>query len=109
MSDNIKIEISFGTGHDKDNKPIDSLALFRAINQIEKLALSLFGGYTWVETEGGWLDENQIAICEPGKTLSIMTNSNKQHEARQLAVFIRDQINQSCVCLTITPVQFTFI
>jgi hypothetical protein len=105
----IKAEICFGTEFDGAGKRIDALQLLAATQKIESMALDVFGGYTWLSSEGGWLNESRVPVVEPGRILVIQCASCKTFEVRALAAFIRDQLNQSCVCLTISPVDMTFV
>ncbi len=108
---NIKAEITFGIERDKNNDALDTTTheMWSLREQIEKLACELFGGYTWIDTRGGWVDPNKIIIREDGRILSILTTDNKTHEVLGLAKFIRDALNQSCVAVTITVVSTQFV
>lgn len=105
----IRAEIVFGIGSDKNGKPISALKALAAIGKIENLACDIFGGFTWTTTQGGWRDAFKNIVIEEGRKITIDTLSTKRHEVSKLAEFIRDELRQSCVTLTITPVDFAFV
>lgn len=119
MSKHYRIEFGMGTGYDKDGRLLAAMPgpwFHNAFNQIEQRAIDLFGGFTWVNTVGGWKDDAGIVTCEPGRTLLIysgeiweQSNGNTVERAKNLAQFIAQKLNQQAVALSIQETDFQFV
>jgi len=107
----IKAEIAFGAGFDRDNKVIKSTASWvcEAQDDIQRLACELFGGFTWIKSVGGWAAHDDKVILEEGRVIIVNTTESKRHEVIKFAEYVRDQLRQTAVALTISPVEFTII
>ena len=81
---------------------------------VVNMAVSFFGGFTWIDTMGGWVDpDNKRVVRECGQTLVIVSEHKDQDAAKGLAEIlaktIRDAFFQKCVVLTITEVNSRFV
>lgn len=106
---NIRAEVTFGTQFDRDNREIDSLVIDAVLRKIDALAVELFGGVTWIDTHGSWESPAGEIVTEQGQIIIINTFSSHTHEVFALAKFIRDELRQTCVALSITPADFSFV
>jgi hypothetical protein len=109
MSDKIKIEITFGIGENKHRQLIVNLT--EKEQKIGELAVALFGGYTWHNSVGGWANDNGQLITEVGCVLFVIASDSAENrrKARQLALSIRDTLEQTSVLLTITQCESSYV
>lgn len=89
--------IYFGVGEDRDRQPIPDLD--RSIKRIKQAACSCFGGFTLVESAGGWLNPEGIVVEEKGYVLTILTSNNVDHVTRFAHAFILMELNQAEIML----------
>jgi len=109
MNTQIKAEITYGHTFDKAGNMLSPSDLLQARDKIVNLAIELFGGFTSLPTFGGWKSPEGSTVFEDGTCLLIITDANKRHEIEGFARFVRDQLRQQSVALTISPVEFTII
>lgn len=113
----IKIEPGFGIDTDRGDKSIPRDEANQAILRIMAEAASLFSAYTTVPTYGGWTNGNGRLVEEEGFTLFTIQPSALEDrpdtslnlKIKQLANFIKTQLNQEAVALAFYPVDFKLI
>jgi hypothetical protein len=105
----IKIEITFGIGENKHRQPIADLT--EKEHTIGELAALLFGGYTQHNSVGGWKNDVGELITEMGCVIYAVVSDSPENrrKARQLALTIREVLEQTCVLLTVTPCESEFV
>lgn len=64
----------------------------KQLKKILSLCIDIFGGYTLINTFGGWKDANNIKHIEKAYKLTIFTD--KEKEIKPLAKYINFNCNQ---------------
>lgn len=96
----MRTEFFFGVGLDRDGKEISADVLKWSLTRIENRAVDLHGGFTMVETRGGWSDGGMRHL-EPGRVLTIFGPISSD-KVRQMAQLIKAALNQSSVLVVQT-------
>jgi len=110
-----KIEFGFGIGEDRHGRLIAQNDAKRAVRAICDKAASLFGGYTLLDTFGGWKNEQGRLVEEPGKTLVIYITDAMQEfanvEARKikLVTLVKELLDQQAVAVITTEVEIEYL
>src|SRR5689334_21475876 len=98
-----RVEIGFGIGNDRNGFPIKARTLQHNKTAIETRAVHEFGGYTWINTSGGWMNPKGVCVKEQGMTLLLLGSGDVfVKRARDFAVDLRDDLKQECVCFTVS-------
>ena len=66
-----------------------------------------FGGYTENAASGGWVGPDDELIEESSRTWTIVADS--VDNARHAAEWIRDELRQQAVMLTVEPIRSAFV
>lgn len=96
----MRTEFFFGVGLTRDGKEIHADMLKWALTQIENAAVDLHGGFTTVETRGGWSDGGMRHL-EPGRVLTIFGPMDSGR-IKEMADLIKSTLNQSSVLVVRT-------
>lgn len=121
-----KIEIGFGAGTNKHGFPISDRFREEAILAIKHEAAKLFGGYTLVETEGGWTDPSGKLVEERGYTLFFVVEyadcgdgpdrtaippviRSRDSRINLMMSSVRHELQQATVVLSINPHNWQFV
>lgn len=89
--------IIVGTGFDRDGYTILNGERTVTRSCIESLLLETYGGYTILESSGGWVNGSQL-VKEPGLTILILV-SDSTTEPGDVALTIARVARQSSVVL----------
>lgn len=104
----LKIEFCFGTGFDRNQNPLTVEERRFGLNQIKQGAVEIFGGYTLVDTEGGWRNPAGVLVEETGKSLVIYTIEKPSFIVREkiegMISIIKMALRQETICVVQTPV-----
>lgn len=106
----MKIEITTGTGLDKDQHPIRDLD--RKLTDIEQFACELFGGVTAYRGVGGWIHpQHNILVHEDCVTFVVNTEEDiaSRDAAYSLANYVKCRLNQTSVLLMFVPTKHEFV
>lgn len=102
----MRFEIGFGVGFDKHGNPIDPCHVRECIKLILVEASRRFGGCNILAGQGAWVDDSGTLVVEDSRVLVVDTSANNRLEAdnvasaRQLAVFVRNVLEQQAVQFT---------
>lgn len=107
----VKLEFGFGVGKDRLQLPISPAALATGLKQIKDQAVYLWGGYTLLQTEGGWKNEAGELVKEPGFTLVILVTDlyNLDLTCDRMITSIKNTLRQEAVAFTQTAVNFQIL
>lgn len=111
----LKIEFGFGVGFDKEHNSIQRDKSLAALTVIKREAAAIFTAYTLVQVYGGWTDPHGKLIEERGYTLSTVQAHYAPHDhsepyasqITEMVETIKKALNQKCVAVTTSPVNFT--
>jgi hypothetical protein len=101
-----RIQFIFGLGQNKDGLPIQNEGY--KLSAIKREAARLFGGYTYVETAGGWHSPSGMLIEEPGGLLDIVSlrDAESLHKvAVPFRAFIKEVLEQEAIVVTIQKLE----
>lgn len=93
-----RIEFGFGIELNRDGDRIpDDLALY-AKTVLCVAAAKRFGGYTWKDVDGGWLDKTDGRFFqERAVTLAVLTESEPIGAVSEMVDIIKLHLNQRAV------------
>ncbi len=97
----MRIEIGFGLGETASGLPIEPMIAEGALRILKEEAAALFGGYTLVPVEGGWMNPGGRLVMEIGKKFEIFTVPGREDMARTFARHVRDSLKQQSVMLVV--------
>lgn len=104
----LKIEFTFGIGRDRNQNHLTVEARRFGMGQIKKTAIKLFGGYTIIDTEGGWRNPDGVIVEETGKTLIIYTKEIQSlllpDKIETMREEIKNALRQEAICIVQTLV-----
>lgn len=103
-----KIEIIFGIGEDRNGIRLSHEEQQTICETIQHHAATQFGGYTMIDSSGGWVDSFGKLIQEPGKILVLITTEPIK-TAKEFAAWIRSTARQSCVSFSVTEIEHELI
>lgn len=100
-----RIDFGFGVSEDRDGNTITIIRREEAMDEIKRVCMSLFGGYTLTRTEGGWRNPQGRLVEEPGYTLSVLAKSDTRYfdedPIKSMAGCIKQQLAQEAVAATV--------
>jgi len=100
-------KIGFGTEFDKDQSCIPVAELKRALDRIKHNAMIGFGGFTLIDCDGGWVNDNNVHVLEKGKQISLIYHAAKN--VRDFAAYVCVKLNQESVVLILPDGTVEFI
>ncbi len=107
----LRIEVGFGMGFDKNHQPLENAPAL--LERVKSKALELFGGFTFYTSQGGWRHADGQLATEDGGTLLIFASDlpgrAAETDARNLATFVKQALNQEAVALGITSAEFEYV
>jgi hypothetical protein len=105
-----RIEFTFGIGLDRTGGAISPSYAFDALRSIGKRAAVQFGGYTLLESSGGWVSPEGNLVTEPGRVMVIVTDTKTANlNVTDMAEFIATTLHQACVMVTTSRVSFAML
>lgn len=90
---------TIGIGEDRDGQAIVGDAADRMIDHARLMFASIYGGFTMVRGEGGWIDPSGRTVTEPCIVFTVHTDAAQDYRAtaRELRLIFR----QDTVMLTV--------
>lgn len=94
-------QIRFGVGYDRDSRKIQGV--YERLEAVHVRTAKIFGGYSYHEGNGGWLNSANELVREPNGVLAVDTDFDRLKEVIGLVRFIGREFNQHSVHLTVFP------
>ena len=107
-----RITITAGIGEDRYGNPLQAQDVQTALAGIRATLAGAFGGYTELETYGGWLTDAGELVTEPGRRWIALTDKPAREAdpaAETVAEYVRDVLKQVSVVLETETVHGRFI
>lgn len=93
-----RITITAGTGEDRHGRAIPADVLPAKLERIRAYLAQEYGGFTELETIGGWADDTGRLVMETGRRWVIAT-ADPFTTGRAAADYVRRALNQASVML----------
>lgn len=94
-----RLTITTGIGEDRNGQAIRSSVYVRALARIREWLAREHGGFTEVDTNGGWINPSGALVMEGGKRFIVLTA--EPFAGHRTADFIRRALNQESVVLEV--------
>lgn len=93
-----RITITAGTGEDRHGRAIPADVLPAKLERIRAYLAQEYGGFTELETTGGWADDTGRLVLETGRRF-IIASADPFWDGREAADYVRRALNQASVML----------
>lgn len=93
-----RITITAGTGEDRHGRAIPAAELAAKLERIRAYLAQEYGGFTELETIGGWADDTGRLVMEPGRRF-VIASADPFWDGREAADYVRRALNQASVML----------
>lgn len=106
-----KVAITFGVNKDKDNNNITTQDAITTAQFALKEMSALYGGATLIDGMGGYImsGTNDLVTEQSNTIYSLVQTEQRAEQAKQIALKIKEMLNQECVIFEITPTAYNFI
>jgi hypothetical protein len=108
----LKATIDVGIEQDYSGALLSPGIALAGIGACEARALELFGGYTIIQTRGGWRDGTGQDFRERGIRIEVYASGPTDHsmaKIRAFAHFITVEFRQACVALHVQPWEVDYV
>lgn len=98
------LQLTAGCGENKNGQAIDETTIINALTQIRELLSVTFGGYTELDSIGGWMHEGRL-VQEKGKTWQVaITDKLRLTYAEHIAKVAAKILDQHSVFMVLDGV-----
>lgn len=101
MTNQSQFSLYIGVGETKDGYAITKTERKNGELSIKQWAAELFGGYSMLQLNGGWINPNNELVQEPAIKLEILTKTDNATLVREFAKQCKELFNQEHVLMTV--------